>query len=79
MRPVTGEMMAEQVKIENGSAVERGIVLADGGACPKVLVVFLREETLLPIIIAENKFTCVEFGEGKVLDDEPILEQSRFS
>ncbi len=23
---------------------------------------------------AENKFTCVEFGEGKVLD-EPILEQ----
>jgi len=53
--------------------VDKGIVLAGGGAMLKGLDVFLREEISLPIIIAEDPLTCVVRGAGKVLDDENIL------
>ncbi len=53
--------------------VDKGIVLSGGGAMLKGLDVFLREETSLPIIIAEDPLTCVVLGAGKVLDDENIL------
>ncbi len=55
--------------------VDKGIVLAGGGALLKGLGDFLREETSLPIIIAENPLTCVALGAGKVLDDEHILNK----
>lgn len=55
--------------------VDKGIVLAGGGALLKGLGDFLREETSLPIIIAENPLTCVVLGAGKVLDDEYILNK----
>ena len=57
--------------------VDKGIVLAGGGALLKGMDVFLREETSLPIIIAEDPLTCVVLGAGKVLDDEDILEKVR--
>ena len=55
--------------------VDKGIVLAGGGALLKGMDVFLREETSLPIIIAEDPLTCVALGAGKVLDDEHILKK----
>ena len=55
--------------------VDKGIVLAGGGALLKGMDVFLREETSLPIIIAEDPLTCVVLGAGTVLDDEDILKK----
>ncbi len=57
--------------------VDKGIVLAGGGALLKGMDVFLREETSLPIIIAEDPLTCVVLGAGKVLDSEDILKKIR--
>lgn len=55
--------------------VDKGIVLAGGGALLKGMDVFLREETSLPIIIAEDPLTCVVLGAGKVLDDIDVLKK----
>jgi len=69
-------MALEQTPPElSADIVDKGIVLAGGGALLKGLDVFLREETSLPIIIAEDPLTCVALGAGKVLDDEDILEK----
>ncbi|TKJ41250.1 rod shape-determining protein [candidate division LCP-89 bacterium B3_LCP] len=48
---------------------DRGIIMTGGGALIKGLDRRLREETNLPINIAEDPLTCVVRGTGKVLDD----------
>ena len=53
--------------------VDTGIVLAGGGALIKNLDVLLREETGLPIMIADNPLTSVVIGSGKALDQIHIL------
>ena len=68
-----GRYDREIAKIQN--PLQGGIVLAGGGALLKGMDVFLREETSLPIIIAEDPLTCVALGAGKVLDDEQILKK----
>ncbi len=55
--------------------VEQGIVLAGGGALIKNLDVILREETRLPVTIAEDPLTCVVKGAGKVLDEVKLLRE----
>jgi len=49
--------------------VERGIVLTGGGALLKNLDKRLREETGLPIIIADDPLTSVVLGSGKALEN----------
>jgi len=49
--------------------LDRGIILTGGGALLKGLDERLREETNLPIHVAEDPLTCVVRGAGKILDD----------
>ena len=53
--------------------VEKGIVLAGGGALLRNLDVLLREETGLPVTLAADPLTAVVMGAGKALDELSLL------
>jgi len=53
--------------------VDKGIVLAGGGALIRNLDLIIREETKLPVTVAEGPLTCVVKGAGKVLDEMKLL------
>ena len=53
--------------------VDKGIVLAGGGALLRNLDVLLREETGLPVMLADDPLTAVVMGAGKVLDELSLL------
>ena len=55
--------------------VDKGIVLAGGGALLRNLDVLLREETGLPVVTAEDPLSCVVLGSGKVLDELNLLRR----
>jgi len=55
--------------------VDKGIVLAGGGALLRNLDVLLREETNLPITIAEDPLSAVVLGSGKALDELDLLKE----
>ncbi len=55
--------------------VDKGIVLAGGGALLRNLDQLLRIETGLPVVIAEDPLSCVALGSGKVLDELDLLKQ----
>lgn len=61
--------------------LERGIVLTGGGALLRGLDKRLREETNLPVNVADDPLTCVVRGTGKVLENfshySKVLEKSR--
>lgn len=72
----TVKIALEQTPPElSADIVDRGIILTGGGALLKNLDKFLREETSLPITIAEDPLTTVALGSGKVLDNIEILKQ----
>jgi rod shape-determining protein MreB len=54
--------------------VDKGIVLAGGGALLRNLDVLLREETGLQVILADDPLTAVVMGAGKVLDELALLK-----
>jgi rod shape-determining protein MreB len=58
--------------------VDKGIVLVGGGALIRNLDVLLREETGLPIVVAENPLTAVVLGSGRVLDNPELLREVTF-
>jgi rod shape-determining protein MreB len=55
--------------------VDKGIVLTGGGALLKGLDLLLRQETNLPITVAEDPLSCVALGTGKVLDELDLLKK----
>jgi len=56
--------------------VDKGIMLAGGGALLKNIDVLIREETGLPVMIAEDPVASVVLGAGRVLDDMDLLRRS---
>jgi len=55
--------------------VDKGIVLAGGGGLIRGLDILLREETGLPITVAEDPLIAVVMGTGKVLDEIDLLRK----
>jgi rod shape-determining protein MreB and related proteins len=55
--------------------VDKGIVLAGGGALLRNLDVLLREETGLPVVVADDPLTAVVMGAGKALDELSLLKE----
>ncbi len=52
--------------------VDQGIVLTGGGALLRKLDEVLRDETGLPVTVADDPLTCVAMGTGRALED-PIF------
>ena len=55
--------------------VDKGIVLAGGGAMMKNMDILLRQETGLPVVVAEDPLSCVVLGSGQILDQLDLLKQ----
>jgi len=55
--------------------VDRGIIICGGGALLKNLDKRLREETSLPIFIADDPLSSVVLGAGKILENLPLLKK----
>ena len=74
-------MIAIREALENtppelsGDICERGIVLTGGGAYLRNLDMRIREETGVPVSVAESPLECVVMGTGKILSDIELLRR----
>jgi rod shape-determining protein MreB len=55
--------------------VDKGIVLAGGGALLRNLDILLREDTGLPVMLADDPLTAVVMGAGRALDELSLLRE----
>lgn len=78
--PINAIVEAVKVALERtppelaADIVDRGIFLAGGGALLRNLDLLIREETDLPVMIADDPLTCVVMGTGKALDQLDTLK-----
>ena len=79
--PVSVILDTIRVALENtppelaADIVDRGIVLAGGGALLRRIDLLIKQETGLPVTIAENPLTAVVTGVGKMLDELEMLRR----
>ncbi len=55
--------------------VERGIILAGGGALLKGIDKILSQETEMPVFVSDDPLSCVALGTGKILEEVNILKR----
>ena len=55
--------------------IDKGIVMTGGGALLRGLDQLLRQETNLPVTVANDPMSCVALGTGKVLDELELLRK----
>jgi rod shape-determining protein MreB len=55
--------------------MDKGIVLSGGGALLRNLDQRLRDETGLPVVLAEDPLASVVLGTGRVLSDIDLLRK----
>ncbi len=78
--PINAIIEAVKVALERtppelaADIVDRGICMAGGGALLRNIDVLIREETDLPVTIADDPQTCVVLGTGKALDQLDTLK-----
>jgi len=83
--PVNAIVEAVRVALERtppelaAEIVDRGIVLAGGGALLNGLDALLKQETGLPVTIADDPLSCVAIGSGKALDELSLLKDIAIS
>ncbi len=59
--------------------IDRGLIMAGGGALLRGLDRLISEETGLPVHLADDPLTAVALGAGKVLDNLKVLKQLQIS
>jgi len=79
--PINGIIDAVREALErtppelSADIVDKGIVLAGGGALLRNLDVLIREETGLPVMIADDPISAVVLGSGRALDELNLLKE----
>jgi rod shape-determining protein MreB len=56
--------------------MDRGIMLSGGGALLHGLDTLVRQETGMPVQVAENPLDCVAMGTGKALEQYDEISRS---
>ena len=83
--PLTSILESVRITLErcppelSADLVDRGIVMAGGGALLRGIDRLLAEETALPVHIADDPLTAVAEGTGRVLQELQFLKRVAYS